>query len=171
MAYDLARQGQSVEREPRPVQITAIRILRTTARGILLEVDCGRGTYIRTLCHDLARACRSAGHMGTLIRTRSGAFTLETACTLEEIRERDPAALLLPCDFPIQHLPAVHVRMTAARFVYTGNPLEEREVDSWPEPGQKVRIYLGDRFAGLGERTGALLRFDFMILEREECSI
>lgn len=87
--YELAREGISVEREPRCVTIYGIEI-----KGIDMEnktvdmlVDCSKGTYIRTLCNDIGAALGCGGHMSALHRTKSGRFGIESAYTLEEIEE------------------------------------------------------------------------------------
>lgn len=87
--YELAREGISVEREPRCVTIYGIEI-----KGIDMEnktvdmlVDCSKGTYIRTLCNDIGAALGCGGYMSALHRTKSGRFEIESAYTLEEIEK------------------------------------------------------------------------------------
>lgn len=83
---DLARQGVEVQIEPRPTQVHAIDILHEQEDGsFILAIRCGRGTYIRTLCNDIGDAMGCKAHMGMLLRTQTGMFTLDDAHTVEEI--------------------------------------------------------------------------------------
>ena len=81
---DLARQGVTVDVQPRKTQVFAIDVLHELADGsFLIAVRCGRGTYIRTLCHDIGAALGTQGHMGYLLRAKTGMFTLDDAHTIE----------------------------------------------------------------------------------------
>lgn len=82
---DLARAGIEVERKPRTVTIFSIRILELSLPRVRMEVHCSKGTYIRTLCHDIGETLGCGGCMESLIRTRAAGFELKDARTLEEI--------------------------------------------------------------------------------------
>jgi len=98
--YELARKGREVERPARPVTIKALELLDGTGENLYtLRVRCSKGTYIRTLCHDIGQALGCGGCMASLRRTMAAGFPLEGAVTLEQIRlTEDPASLLLPVD-------------------------------------------------------------------------
>lgn len=99
--YELARKGKEVERKPRPVTIRALELLGWPEAGedFRLRVRCSKGTYVRTLCHDIGQALGCGGCMSSLRRTMAAGFTLEDAVTLEQVREAaNPASLLLPVD-------------------------------------------------------------------------
>lgn len=164
---DLARQGVSVEIEARPTQVFAIDVLHEQADGsFILLIRCGRGTYIRTLCHDIGRALGCGAHMGMLLRAKTGAFTLDNAHTLEEIDAAEELVpLLVPMDAPLGHVPRVDVKPHAERFVRNGNPLTRRELCSQPEQEAPTRIYVNNQFAGIGRMRGDTLKFDAMLLE------
>ena len=83
--YELAREGKVVERKARPVKILDIRIIEMDLPRVRMEVSCSKGTYIRTLCHDIGEQLGCGGCMESLIRTRVSAFQIEDAKTLEEI--------------------------------------------------------------------------------------
>ena len=87
--YKLARQGVEVEVEPRPVVIHGIKVLMYNKESAMLEVHCGKGTYIRTLCQDLGRACGSSAHMTYLMRLSSGMFTIADAVPLARLEQSD----------------------------------------------------------------------------------
>ena len=84
---DLARAGIEVERKPRTVTIFSIRILELSLPRVRMEVHCSKGTYIRTLCHDIGEALGCGGCMESLLRTRAAGFVLEDARKLGEIEE------------------------------------------------------------------------------------
>ena len=98
--YELARAGKEVERKPRPVPIHALEVLEQTGEDLYtIRVRCTKGTYIRTLCHDIGQALACGGCMAFLRRTMAAGFTLEDAVSLERTQaEGDPASLLLPVD-------------------------------------------------------------------------
>ena len=105
--YELARKGQEVERTPRPVTIHALELLEQTGETeYRLRVRCSKGTYVRTLCHDIGQALGCGGCMSALRRTMAAGFTLEQAVTLEEVQERGET-LLLPVDRFFEKYPAL----------------------------------------------------------------
>ena len=85
--YELAREGKEIERKARRVEIRSIRILEMRLPEVRFEVVCSKGTYIRTLCHDIGRKLGCGACMGDLLRTKSGNFTLDQSRTLSEIQE------------------------------------------------------------------------------------
>ena len=87
--YELARQNQEIEREPRPVRIDAIDILDWDNPSLKLEIRCSAGTYIRSLAHDLGLSLGVGAHLSALCRTASGNFTLDDSITLEQVLEDD----------------------------------------------------------------------------------
>ena len=95
---DVARRGGEVERKPRAVTIYELELLEQTGPAdFTLRCVCSKGTYIRTLCHDIGQALGCGGCMSSLRRTMAAGFTLAQAVTLEEVQERGEA-LLLPTD-------------------------------------------------------------------------
>ena len=86
--YVRARKGETVEVPERTVTVYSIDVAgEEPDHGVRMKVRCGKGTYIRTLCDDLGKKCGCPAHMRSLVRTRSGAFGIETAITLDEARE------------------------------------------------------------------------------------
>lgn len=98
--YELARKGQEVEREPRPVTIYGLEVVdQTGPADYLLRVQCSKGTYVRTLCHDIGQALGCGGCMYSLRRTEAAGFSLDQAVTLDTLLSaEDPQSLLLPVD-------------------------------------------------------------------------
>ena len=86
--YDLARKGKEVERQPRPITIHELTLLKVDADGIHLRVRCSKGTYIRTLCKDIGQALGCGGCMAALRRVQAGEYTIEEAVPLETLLEK-----------------------------------------------------------------------------------
>ncbi len=122
--YELARQGREVERTPRPVAIHALEVLERTGEGDwLLRVRCSKGTYIRTLCHDIGQALGCGGCMSSLRRTMAAGFTLDEAVTLARIQERGEA-LLRPVDSLFSDRPAYQLAtLRQEHLCRNGNPV------------------------------------------------
>lgn len=85
--YELARDGITIEREPRKVNIYSIDIIEIKGNKAIFDVVCSKGTYIRTLCSDIGEKLGCGGHMSFLVRTRAGRFELSDSLTLEQILE------------------------------------------------------------------------------------
>ncbi len=124
--YKLARQGVEVEVEARPVVIHDIHVLMYQPESAMLEIRCGKGTYIRTLCQDLARACGSSGHMAYLMRTKSGVFGADTAVQLSKLEACEhPEQYLMDMNTSLKDMPALTVQ-DAAMLTRVQNGLSQR---------------------------------------------
>lgn len=104
--YSLARQGVEVERKARRICIRSIGVKRVSPCRYDLDVHCSKGTYIRTLCHDIGAFLGCGGTMEALRRTAAGGFTLSDAHTLEELEAGGAEKALLPVDSLFRHYPA-----------------------------------------------------------------
>lgn len=155
--YDLARQGIEVERVSRMIKIYRLEVLSWQEGEYpkaVLEVDCSKGTYIRTLCHDLGEALGCGAHMSKLVRLRSGPFRLEESWTLEKITEaieqgRDH--FLIPVN-RVLDLPAIELTPERAEAFRHGLPTSQRGIlgDTLPDEGQ-VQVFTGEEFIGIGK--------------------
>lgn len=148
--YKAARAGQVVERAPRVVVISSLRVLAVDGALVTIEVDCSKGTYIRTLCADIGDRLGVGAHLYRLERRRVGPFTLEQASTLERveaaIRSGRIGSLLVPVDQVLAHLPLVLVDAAAAERVRHGVPLPVDAVTAAAplRVGQEVRVRTGE---------------------------
>ena len=105
--YELARAGKEVARKPRQIEIFSLDPCGTDGQNLLLRVHCSKGTYVRTLCHDIGAALGCGGCMAALRREQAGAYTLAQAVPLDELLHHpDPASLLMPVDSLFAALPA-----------------------------------------------------------------
>ena len=141
--YEIARKGGEVERKPRPVTISKLEVTGEERGDYLLDVVCSKGTYIRTLCHDIGGALGVGGTMSALRRVRAGQFSLENAYTLEQVQQAADAGraeeLLLPVDALFSEYPAVALTAKGEKRCRVGN--------DYPVPetaGGICRVYGGD---------------------------
>jgi tRNA pseudouridine55 synthase len=145
--HRLARQGKTVELEPRPVEIDEIRILDWDPPSLIIEVDCSPGTYIRSLAHDLGQRLGSGAHLAGLVRLASGRFDLEEAVSLDRLEEAfqhgQEGAYLLPLDEALLDWPAVVVDAHDAGRVVQGQPVPGQAPPEG-EDGMLCRAYSHD---------------------------
>lgn len=124
---DLARAGKEVERKARKITVYSITIEDISLPRVTMTVSCSKGTYIRTLCHDIGQALGCGGTMENLVRTRSGQFTLNEAHKLSEIEalagQNRLEEILMPADSVFLHLPGAVVKEEFRVLADNGNPL------------------------------------------------
>ena len=141
--YELARRGQEVERKPRSITIHELELLEGADADYLLRVRCSKGTYVRTLCHDLGRALGCGGCMSSLRRTRAGSFTLSQAVTMQQVlnfaAEQAPQALLMPVDAVFSMHPPLIVTMGQAAKLKNG-----AQIKDWQFRPGTYRVYAED---------------------------
>lgn len=159
--YALARQGKAVETRARETIINRLELGdRTGEDGYMLSIDCGSGTYIRTLCHDIGQALNAPAHMRFLLRTRHGAFAIENAVTIEEAMETDSLEkYLLPLDFPLGALPALRLPESYWKLGRNGGKLPAVLLPELDEK-ERCRVYAEEALLGVAHRDGDILRFD-----------
>lgn len=127
--YEYARQGQEVEVEKRPVIIYQLELLdfqRETGR-VLFDVTCSKGTYVRSICHEVGQKIGCGAAMSFLLRTATGAFSIHEAVTLESLAT-DWQTALLPTDFPLTHLGRLELPSNRIKWFSSGGELREDEV-------------------------------------------
>ena len=132
--YDLARQGITVERKPRAVTVSVCRLLEFNeeTQGGRIEVVCSKGTYIRSICHDLGEKLGSGGVMTSLVRTRSGIFTSRDCITLEQAQQcagqGDFSDVLLPVERVFSSLPKIKLNERQSKMFLNGLRLDLNRV-------------------------------------------
>jgi tRNA pseudouridine55 synthase len=102
--YRLAREGIEIERESRPAQVYRIDIVEWQPPVVTLDIDCGKGTYIRCIANDLGEALGCGGNMKSLIRSRVGPFGIESALTLPQLEEAFSRGEGQKCLYPLDHV-------------------------------------------------------------------
>jgi tRNA pseudouridine55 synthase len=148
--YRLARQGVSVPRSARPIEISELTLLRLEEAAVELETLCSKGTYVRVLAEDVARALGTCGHVTALRRLWVEPFAAQPMQTLESLaaaRARGEEPPLLPADWPLHHLPRIELDAAAAQHLAQG-----RQVATHAAATPRARVYDGaGHFLGLGE--------------------
>ena len=152
--YELARKGQAVERKPRSVTIYELELVEQVSEtDYVLRCRCSKGTYVRTLCHDIGRSLGCGGTMYSLRRTMAAGFTLDDAVTLEDV-QRQGEELLLPTDSLFSQHPILLLKSEKLeKRVRCGNPI------SLPGTADGTyRVYSQDRqFLCLSQARGGTL--------------
>ncbi len=156
--YELARAGKEVERAARRVVIENIVVEKIELPRITMKVSCSKGTYIRTLCHDIGEKLGVGGAMESLKRTRVGQFVIEDAITLSELEQlRDENRVeekLLAVDKFFSDLSGVHVKEEFTKLIENGNAFYKQHVAE-PEcfkAGNRIRVYDSqNKFYGIYE--------------------
>ena len=151
---DIAREGGTVEREPRRVTVYSIKVTRVNGRDYELDVSCSKGTYIRTLCADIGRKLGCGGVMASLERTESGPFQLADAVGVEELEnmaDDERAAKLIPLERFFSDLPEVVLPDFYARLSRNGAEIYLAKIKAGLPLGQMVRLKHDGEFYGLGE--------------------
>ena len=147
--YELAREGKEIERKSRTIEVYDIRIRQFLPPDrVEIDVDCSKGTYIRTLCSDIGKALGCGGHMAELLRTATGAFSLDNAIKLEELKalaeQEKVEDALLTMEDALKGFPVVKVSEKSAKFLYNGGKIQERFFTEKPasyKEGDIVAVY------------------------------
>ena len=150
--YELAREGKEVERKTRKVQILDIQIKEVKLPRVRMEVSCSKGTYIRTLCHDIGEELGCGGCMEQLLRTRVSCFNLKDSLKLDEVRayreQEKLAEILIQIDEMFSDKKAAIVMKKFEALAYNGNELKMSMIKLKEEPkatefveGEQIRLY------------------------------
>ncbi len=137
--HKLARAGQEVEREARPVTIHEFELSSFEDRRGTFSVAASKGTYVRSLVHDLGRALGCGAHLTELRRTRAGKFDLESAVPLETLLDMEEPPILDPAQ-AISHLPSVEVASELVKDVADGKRLSWQLVSAAPPPDEPFAL-------------------------------
>ena len=156
--YELARSGIEVERDPRRVEVHAIKLMDWSPPTATVEVGCGRGFYMRSLAHDLGAILGCGAHLKGLVRLRSGPFAISEALSVEEgeqaLSEGTWRDSLHAPDVVLQHLRAAIVGKRSEELLRHGRPLLLRQQAAQTPPGELCRAY------GVDGEFVAVLSFD-----------
>lgn len=138
--YELARKGIEVERKPRRVTVNEITIVKIDKNTVTIDVDCSKGTYIRTLCSDIGEKLGCGGCMGNLRRTKAGMFNIDESHTVEEIEKLKENGklgdIILPVDSVFMKYPKIQLNEKQVKSVTNGIRMTYRGVE-----GQTYRVY------------------------------
>ena len=150
---DIAREGGEVERKPRPVEIYSIETHKVADDVYSMRVACSKGTYIRTLCSDIGKALGCGAAMQSLVRTRTGQFTLDDCVTIEELDGmtfEERLTLPKPVENLFADLPEVGIPEYYVKLVRGGTSLYQKKLKVSFDDGQLIRLKNRGEFLALG---------------------
>jgi len=150
--YKLARKGEQIDRQPRPVTIDRLEIVSQNLPEVGIEVDCSKGTYIRSLIGDIGEALGCGAHMTALRRLKSGRFGLEDCITVEQLKTQPAGFGLKSIDQAIAEFPLVKVVGNAAEALGYGIPPQRNETACAGRltEGDLVRLHNPEGLAAIG---------------------
>ena len=149
-----ARRGEVIERESRPVTVYSMKVEKISEREYSLDVECSKGTYIRTLCADIGAALGCGGVMSALRRAEAASFTLRDAHTLEELErmtDEEREAVIVPVEKVFEDLEKIVLPDFYATLAHNGAHIYQKKVGADFSLGQRVRMYDREGFFALGE--------------------
>lgn len=157
--YELAREGKEIERAARPVTVYEIEVLEKNMPEFTIRVKCSKGTYIRTLCHDIGQKLQCGAAMISLVRTKAGCFEIEKSYTLLQLQELSDEGKLneaiVPVEKMFENLPAVMVKESSYKALVNGNQLKASGLTGMPNEEdvtsyEEMRVYNHEgRFFGI----------------------
>lgn len=175
--YELAREGIEIERKARRVEIFHIEIKEINLPRVRMEISCSKGTYIRTLCHDIGEKLGCGGCMEELIRTKVSMFSIEESLTLSQIEEKKSEGkldeILRSIDEMFPDYKKMKIREKYCPLLYNGNPfyVNQAEDGGEVEDGEQVLVYDHEgRFVGIYryEKKTRMFKIVKMFFDREE---
>ena len=158
--YEYARKGQEVEIKPRKIEIYEINLIKIDikAKQIEFKVHCSKGTYIRSLCEDIAKKIGTVGYMCKLNRTKVGEFSIEQAITIEELKNSSKANLpIITIEKLFEKHNSINLEEQKLKLLLNGVKLKRKEKDG------VYRIYNNQKFIGIGVIENQLLKRDIII--------
>jgi tRNA pseudouridine55 synthase len=155
--YELARKGIEVERKARDIEIYRLELADYFPPDrAVIEIECSKGTYIRTLCHDIGIMSGYGAIMSSLTRLSAGEFRLDNAVTLVELENAKSQGkldrMMLPIDYPLKHMPKVFVKDSSLKYALNGNRLYAHNLATNSvdyNHGQQLRLYNGHTLLGI----------------------
>ena len=155
--YDIARKGGEVERKARRITISHIEVIGRDADDYILDVSCSKGTYIRTLCHDIGENLGCGGCMSSLRRVKAGVFSVDDAYSLQQVQqaadEGGVESLLLPVDSLFSDYPSYTANENQVWRIKNGNDFKTAADDG------RYRVYSADgEFLMLGLAENGIMK-------------
>ena len=163
--YELAREGKTIERQPREIEITSIELIDYQAPVALFDVECSKGTYIRTLCEDIGKALEIPCLMTFLLRTRVGSFEVANSVILEE--GKDLSDSLLEPEWAVRSLEKIDLTEAGALNFCSGQPVILNLIN----PPKLFGVYNGKLFIGIGKLSQGVLKPEKVLVDVRKMDI
>lgn len=157
--YEYARQGKTVEIQPREIEIYEIKLLKMNEKGkqIEFQVHCSKGTYMRSLCEDIAKKLGTIGMMSALNRTQVGKFSLDQAITIKQLEKQQEHISFLTIEELFQERQALELEPKRLQPFINGVKL------TFKKPNGVYRIYCQNQFVGIGVLENEFLKRDIVL--------
>lgn len=156
--YELARENKVVERKARKVTINDLKILNIDKNKILFDVDCSKGTYVRTLCNDIGLKLNNYGYMSFLLRTEVGVYNISNSYTLDEIKMFSDNGrineIVTSIDYPLVYYKNLYLDERFYDIIINGGKInlsKSKECIKDINIGEKIKVYCKDEFIGIGK--------------------
>lgn len=163
--YEYARENIIVEKEPKEINITDIKLIKYENNRLLMKVNCSKGTYMRTLCNDIGEKLGTLGHMGVLIRTKTKGLHIENSVTLYDLKYLFDNKRLNECLIPIDKvypLKKVDVHINHYDRLIAGN---EVYAETSSIPDEEFYIYCNNQLIGIGKKVdNNLVKIEKMLI-------
>lgn len=162
-AYDLAREGIDVQIPLRKVVIYDIKILNYNLPYLMLQIECSKGTYIRSICNDIGDILKCGSYMNFLIRTQTGSFNIKNSCILQQI-DRDNVKDFIISPDNVLSMNSVYVDEIYEIKALNGNDIKLKINDNI-DYEEMVKIYIKpNKFIGIGKVSKGLLKIDKLLV-------
>ena len=157
--YEYARKGQEVEIQPREIEIYSINLMKINSetKKIEFQVHCSKGTYIRTLCEDIAEKLSTVGYMSELNRIQVGTFTLSEAVSIENLEKAPKEKYLIPIEKVFEKCGSIELKDVSLKKFLNGVKITKNEPDG------VYRIYNKGTFVGTGILKDGKLKRDIIL--------
>ena len=157
--YEYARKGEKVEIEPRKIKIYDIELLKIDKlkKQITLKVSCSKGTYIRSLCEDIAEKLNTLGYMKNLKRLQVGKFNIKDAVYIDDIDLKNVNDYLITLEEILREIPCINLDEKKLKLFLNGVQLTDNNIDGL------YKIYVANKFIGTGTIKKGLLKRDIIL--------
>lgn len=162
-AYDLARRGVEFEIKSRSISIYSIEIKKFSPPFVMVEVNCSKGTYIRSLCNDIGDALGCGAYMSFLLRTQTGNFNIDNSYILEDITSLEDVQKYIYKIDEVLKMESVYIEECYTSKILNGNQLVLN--DYYSEETKLVKVYLKpDNFVAIGKINGRMLSIEKLLV-------
>ncbi len=172
--YKLARQGVEVERKVRDINVPELSyISKTDENRYLIRIVCSKGTYVRTLCSDIGESVGAPAHMSFLLRTRSGAFSLDDSFTIDELKtlkeQNGLSSAVIPIEQALMHIGEARMTLNkkGEHFLTHGAEVVFPGVERLPKD-TPLRAYCNGKFLGIAKSNGEAVHICAFLAPEEE---
>lgn len=155
--YEYARKGEKIEVEPRKIEIYKIELVKYNEKNIEFIVSCSKGTYIRSLCEDIAEKLNTVGYMKNLERLQVGEFNIEKSVLIDDVNTENIEKYLYTLEDILKDTPNLNLNPKKLKLFLNGVQLTVKEAEGL------YKIYVNNKFIGTGTVKKNLLKRDIII--------